>query len=123
MPQYMLLIYLPGEAPPPREAAESELPRWLAYTQALRDANALVSDNALQPVETATTVRVRSGETMLADGPFAETDEVLSGYYVIDVADLDAALGWAARIPSAPRGSVEVRPIMVFPDGDAPGAP
>ncbi len=67
----------------------------------------------LQPVDTATTVRVQGGETLLTDGPFAETKEVFGGYYVIDVPDLDQAIAFAARIPSARLGgSIEVRPIV-----------
>jgi len=76
-----------------------------------------VADDALQGVETATTVRIQHGERVVADGPFAETREVLGGYYLLDVPDLDAALDWAARCPGSKYGSVEVRPIMVF---DAP---
>jgi len=70
--------------------------------------------NALEPIETATTVQVRDGETILTDGPFAETKEILGGYYLIDVPDLDAALGWAAKMPNIAYGKVEVRPIVVF---------
>jgi hypothetical protein len=116
MPQYMLLIYAPAEGGPAPEELQAEMPRWFEYTQALQDAGALVSGDALQPVDSATTVRVRGGETLTTDGPFAETKEILGGYYIIDVPDLDAALDWAAKIPSAPYGSTEVRPVMVFPD-------
>lgn len=118
MPQYMLLICNPTEGLSPDEA-QAEMPKWMAYTQALSDEGAFVSGDALQPVGTATTVRVRGDERLVTDGPFAETKEALAGYYVIDVADLDAALDWAARIPSATRGSVEVRPVMVFEDQPA----
>jgi hypothetical protein len=113
MPQYMLLICNPIEGLSPDEA-QAEMPKWIAYTQALSDEGAYVSGDALQPVGTATTVRVRGGDRLVTDGPFAETKEALAGYYVIDVADVHAALDWAARIPSATRGSVEVRPIQVF---------
>ena len=75
---------------------------------------AMKGGNALQFPETATTVRVRNDETLLTDGPFAETKEILGGYYLIDVDDLDAALGWAAKMPNITYGSVEVRPIVVF---------
>ena len=112
MPEYALLIYVPAEGPPPEAR---DLAPWFAYTQALRDSGALRESNPLEMTDTATTVRVRDGETVVTDAPFAETREVLGGYYVIDVADLDAALKWAARIPSAPYGSVEVRPVMVLP--------
>jgi hypothetical protein len=101
---------------------QAEMPRWFEYTQALQDAGVMVAGDALQPIDTATTVRVRDGETLITDGPFADTKEALGGYYIIDVADLDAALKWAARIPNVTRGSVEVRPVMVFSDSDAPAA-
>ena len=68
----------------------------------------------LQPVAMATTVRVADGDTLVTDGPFAETKEILGGYYIVDVPTLDEALKWAAKMPSAPYGSVEVRPVMVF---------
>ena len=114
MPQYALLVYVPAEGGPP--ADERQLRRWFDYTQALREADALVADDALEMTHSSTTVRVRGGETLVSQGPFAETEEVLGGYYVIDVPDIDAAVEWAARIPSAPSGSVEVRPIMVLPE-------
>ncbi|MCW2994379.1 MAG: YciI family protein [Conexibacter sp.] len=86
----------------------------MTFTQDLRQSGALVAGDGFQGTETATTVRVRDAETQLTDGPFAETDEVLSGYYLIDVADLEAAVAWAAKIPGASYGSVEVRPVRVF---------
>ncbi len=116
MPQYMLLIHAPVEGRPSPEEMQAALPRWNEYTDALRESGALVAGDALQPIETATTVRVRDGETIITDGPFAETKEALGGYYIIDVADLDAALGWAARIPNVSSGSVEVRPVWAFDD-------
>jgi hypothetical protein len=118
VPQYMLLIYSPAEGGPSPEEMQAEMPRWFEYTQALQDSGAMVAGDALQPIDTATTVRVRDGETVITDGPFAETKEILGGYYIVDVPDLDAALQWAARIPNAPYGSVEVRPVMVFSDTD-----
>lgn len=69
---------------------------------------------ALQPSQTATTVRLKDGERVVTDGPFAETREVLGGFYMIDVSDLDTALDWAARCPGAKYGSMEIRPIMEF---------
>jgi hypothetical protein len=119
MPQYMLLIYVPGDARRSPEEMEAEMPRWFEYTQALQDAGVLRSGDALHPVESATTVRVRDGETLVTDGPFAETTEVLGGYYVIEVPDVETAREWAAKIPSAPYGSVEIRPVMVFADAPA----
>jgi hypothetical protein len=118
----MLLIYSPTEGGPSPEEAQAELPRWFEYTQQLQESGAMVAGDALESVTTATTVRVRDGERLTTDGPFAETKEVLGGYYIIDVADLDAALSWAERIPSVGYGSVEVRPVMVFDQAEAPNA-
>ena len=114
MPQYMLLIYGPADGGPSPEEMQAELPKWYEYTQALQDAGVMVAGDALQPTETATTVRVRNDETLVADGPFAETKEALGGYYILDVPDLDEALKWAAKMPNIAYGSVEVRPVMVF---------
>jgi hypothetical protein len=122
MSQFMLLIYAPVEGGPTPEELQAEMPRWWEYGQALEDAGAWVAGNALQPTDAARTVRVRGGARQVTDGPFAGTAEVLTGYYVIEAADIAAAEEWAAKIPSAPYGSVEVRPIMVFPDAEpAPG--
>jgi hypothetical protein len=77
-------------------------------------AGVLLGGEGLQPTATATTVRVRDGETLLTDGPFAETREQLGGYYLLDCADLDEANRWAARIPDANGGAVEVRPVMDY---------
>ena len=89
------------------------MPEYMAYTQALSDAGALVDANQLQPAGTATTVRVRKGETLVTDGPFIETKETLGGYYLIDVETLDEALEWAAKIPSARFGHIEIRPVVM----------
>ena len=90
------------------------MPKWFEYTTALQESGAMVAGDALEPIDTATTVRVRDGETVISDGPFAETKEALGGYYLVDVPDLDAALAWAAKIPNVGYGSVEVRPVVVF---------
>lgn len=108
--QYLLLIYTPTADV--AEPATHEA--WMEFTARLAQSGAMVGGDALQGVETAQTVRVREGETLVTDGPFAETAEMLAGYYLIDVPDLDAALGWAAQIPSVGYGSIEVRPVMVF---------
>ena len=113
MPEYMLLIYVPPDGAPPEA---QELQPWFDFTAALKEAGAHRADNPLELTASATTVRVREGETQVSDGPFAETKEVLGGYYLIDVPDRDEAHKWAERIPSAPYGSVEVRPIMELPD-------
>jgi hypothetical protein len=83
-----------------------------AYTEDMRSRGVFVAGDALQPTSTATTVRERNGDRLVTDGPFAETKEQLGGYYVIEVDSLDDALDWAARIPSAKLGSIEVRPVM-----------
>jgi hypothetical protein len=113
--KYMLLLYVPAEA---RDDANARAPmeEWFAYSRALGESGSLVAGDALEGLDTATTVRVREGETLVSDGPFAETKEMLGGYYLIDVPDLDAALQWAAKVPNAPYGSVEVRPLMVLPE-------
>jgi hypothetical protein len=114
MPQYLLLIYHdPADAPAPEQQA-AMMPEWSAYTERLGESGAMRGGNALESAETATTVRVRDGETLVSDGPFAETKEILGGYYLIDVPDLDTALGWAAKMPNISYGSVEVRPVVVF---------
>src|SRR5690242_4593916 len=105
----MMLLFVPDRSPEER-AAES--PQWMAYTQELHDSGAFVSGEALQGNETATLLRVRDGETQLTDGPFAEAKEYLAGYYVIEAEDLDGALAWAAKVPNASYGTVEVRPVL-----------
>jgi hypothetical protein len=114
--QYMLAIYGDERAAEsmPREEMTAIINAYMAFTQALRDANVWVASNRLRPTLAATSVRVTDGKTQLLDGPFAETKEQLGGYYLIDVPDLDAALSWAARSPAARYGTVEVRPIWVM---------
>ncbi|GAA2690655.1 YciI family protein [Nonomuraea recticatena] len=109
--KYMLLIYS-GATTDPACGVED----WMAYDKAVREAGIRVSSESLADLTTATTVTVGpSGERTVTDGPFAETREVLGGYYVIDVPDLDVALDWAARCPGArDGGSVVVRPIADF---------
>ena len=112
--EYLLLIYGDPTEAPAEAQSDEHMQRWFTYTQDLENAGVMKGGNALQFPETATTVRVRNDETLLTDGPFAETKEILGGYYLIDVADLDAALAWAAKMPNITYGSVEVRPIVVF---------
>jgi hypothetical protein len=85
---------------------------WTGYIEALAQSGVMVSAGGLQPPDTATTVRVEDGRRVVQDGPFADTKEQLGGYFVIDVDDLDAALMWAQRCPSAGYASVEVRPLL-----------
>ena len=88
--------------------------KYFAFTQDAKDKGVYIGGNALQPTTTATTVRVRDGKTITSDGPFTETKEQIGGYYLFECKDLDEAISWAARIPSATNGSIEVRPIRVF---------
>jgi hypothetical protein len=120
MPQYMLLLYGPGEDRPSPEEMTAEMPKWNAFTESLQEAGVMRAGDALHPAESATTVRVRNGETQITDGPFAETKEILGGYYLIECPDLDTALKHAARVPLVDRGSVEVRPVVDF--SQIPGA-
>ncbi len=93
---------------------DAEMQQWFAFTEELTNAGKNLGGEALNPVETATTVRVRDGKTVTVDGPFAETKETLGGFYIIEAENLDEAIAWAEKIPSAPTGSVEIRPIMEF---------
>ena len=114
--QYVLTIYLdesaaqsmtPDEALATTEGYES-------LTAELKQAGIFLAGEGLQATSTATTVRVRDGEPLLTDGPFAETREQLAGFYLLECADLDEAIRWAAKIPSATRGSIEVRPVIDY---------
>ena len=111
--QYMLLIYSDdaGEAAAQAMPPETRYAPWIAYTQALREAGAMVGGNPLAPPATATTIRLRNGRRQVQDGPVAASKEQLGGYYLIEAPDLDTALAWAARCPAAAYGSIEVRPI------------
>jgi hypothetical protein len=114
--KYMLLLVSdPADEPTPdSETFEPYMGEWYAYSQALAEAGAMVSGEALQGTDTASTVQVRDGKRIVTDGPFIESKEVIGGFYVIDVANLDEALEWAARIPNAHFGTIEVRPVMEF---------
>jgi hypothetical protein len=115
--QYMLLIYDEEDAAT-RSMTEEErnafMGEYFAYTESLRAAGKFVAGDALQGISTATSVRVRNGDRLVTDGPFAETKEQLGGYYLIEAESLDEALDWAARIPSARLGTIEVRPLVVW---------
>ena len=112
--QYMLLIYGDqGTWEARSDAEQSALMK--EYGQLSRDLQAqdkLRSGEELQPVTTATTVRVRGGDAIVTDGPFADTKEVLGGFYIIDADSLDEAIEWAERIPDARDGTIEVRPVV-----------
>lgn len=114
--KYLLLLYSSSEAGPQTEEENAaQMPRWFSYTEDLASAGVLVGGEPLQGIDTATTVRNRDGKTSHTDGPFAETKEILGGYYLIDTDNLDTALDWAAKCPLADWGSVEVRPLMELP--------
>jgi hypothetical protein len=114
--RYLLMIYTPEIDPTsmPRDEAAAEEAAYNAFTTEARDRGVMVGGEALAPTTTATTVRVRGDETLITDGPYAETKEALGGYYLLDVKDLDEALELAAKIPGAARGAIEVRPIWEF---------
>jgi hypothetical protein len=125
--RYLILIYdeetaNPSPAPPDPVVFQQISDAYNAYSQMLRDRGAFVAGEALQPVTTATTVRVRDDQTLTTDGPFAETKEALGGFYLVEARDLDEALEFAAACPGARFGSIEVRPIWEF-ESDAMSAP
>jgi hypothetical protein len=98
----------------PQDTADAFMQEYFGFTDAIRKSGHYLGGEALQPVSTATTIRVRNGRTSTTDGPFAETKEQLGGFYLIEARDLNDAIQVAARIPSARLGCVEVRPIMEF---------
>jgi hypothetical protein len=112
--QYMLLIYDDEQAWASLPEAERNgmFAEYGAFTKELQDKGALVAGDQLQPTGSATTVRIRKGDELVTDGPFAETKEQLGGYYLIEAESVDEALEWAAKIPSARYGSIEVRPLV-----------
>ena len=104
--KYLCLVY--GEEPALQSCPDSDC---LAFDAAARTSGHCIASEALQPVSTATTVRVRNGKVLVTDGPFAETKEQLAGFYLVEARDLNEAIQLAAKIPPAKYGSVEVRPI------------
>jgi hypothetical protein len=112
--RYALLIYASEQdwATQTEEHAQAVNQEYMAFTKDIIDRGLMKGGEALQATATATTVRVRDGETLTTDGPFAETKDQLGGFYLVDCKDLDEAIEVAARIPDARRGSIEVRPIM-----------
>lgn len=113
--QYMLIMTETAEVFAERndpEKAPAYWGAWNAFIGAMAQSGIVVNGDGLQGPHTATTVRVRDGKRVVQDGPFADSKEQLGGYFIIEVPDLDAALGWAARSPSAAYASVEVRPVL-----------
>jgi hypothetical protein len=123
--RYLFLLYGPDEPLPAPGSPEGQqmISEWRAATEAMARAGVLIDCGPLQPPAAATTVSVRDGETLLTDGPAAEIKEQFGGYTLIDCADLDEALRWAATVPTALHGKVEVRPVVQIPDGDPAGVP
>jgi hypothetical protein len=115
--KYVLLLY--GDEGrwanmTPEEVAE-DVERWSAFGQELTGSGAFVAGEGLDPTTSAITVRIKDGEVVHTDGPFAETREQLGGFYLLECPDLDAALAWAAKVPDlGESGSVEVRPVMDY---------
>lgn len=113
MAQYMMLVYRQEvDAAEQAEREREMMPVFVELHRSLREAGLLVGVQRLHSTESATSVRVRDGETEITDGPFAVTKEFLAGYYILDCANLDEALKHAARVPAARYGTVEVRPVM-----------
>jgi hypothetical protein len=116
--QYLLLIYEPEVGAPSSatdDAAMAEHQAYGAFTAETRERKQFIAGEALEPTSTATSVRIRDGQTFITDGPFAETKEALGGFYLLECRDLDEAIEMAAKIPAAKRGTIEVRPIWTLP--------
>ena len=113
--KYMLLIYLDEQKPLSEAERQECYAESTQLAQELHSNGKYLSANPLHPTSMATSVRVRDGKRLVTDGPFAETREQLGGYFLIDAKDLDEALGIAARIPMARKGTVEVRPVIEIP--------
>jgi hypothetical protein len=114
--KYILLIYSDEqhEANMTKEESEAWMGEYWSYTDALHKAGVNLGGEALHPTSTATTVRVKNGKLITTHGPFTETKEQLGGFYMVECKNLDEAIEWASKIPSARVGSIEVRPIMEF---------
>jgi hypothetical protein len=116
--KYLLLIYNdPASMPTTAAEGEKMMNDYGVFTQEIVASGEMAGGDALQGIETATSVRVRNGKTSTTDGPYAETKEHIGGYYIVDVKDLDRALELAAKIPGASTGGIEVRPLMEYSAG------
>ena len=119
--RYALLIYVePWESTPEQDAQVMEA--YNAFSREAAEAGVMRGGEALHEAKMATSVRVRDGQVLVTDGPFAETKEEFGGFYMVEAANLDEAIKWAAKIPGAARGTIEVRPIVEFPNPEE-GAP
>jgi hypothetical protein len=114
--RYLLLIYQneAEHAKLSQEDLSAEYGAYMAFGEEIQKKGVFLSGEALMPTNTATTVRVRGGKTLNTDGPFAETKEQLGGFYLLNCKDLDEAIQFAAKVPAATDGSIEIRPIMEF---------
>jgi hypothetical protein len=114
--RYLMLIYTREQDEVEAAPAEQEavMEAYFAFSKEVREGGVMLGGEALQPTTTATTVRVREGKILTADGPFAETKEQLGGYYMLECPNLDEAIEWAAKIPGAKHGSIEIRPLVEF---------
>jgi len=114
--RYLCLIYDEEKKVGAMSKSESDafMGEYFAFTDGIKKSGHYLGGEALEPVQTATTVRIRNGKVSTTDGPFAETKEQLGGYYIINARDLNDAIQVASKIPSARLGTVEVRPIMEF---------
>ena len=112
--RYMLLIYSGvGAGPEPNsEEAMAEMQEWFAYTESLEEAGVLLGGDPLHPAQSAVTVRAHDGAVETTDGPFAETKEILGGYYIIEVDSAEEAIAWGSKIPTVRYGSIEVRRVL-----------
>lgn len=112
--KYMLLIYDDEQVWAKMGASEQQklFGEYMTFTESIKKSGQYVSGAPLQPIATATSVRIRNDKQLVTDGPFAETHEQLGGYYMIDARDLDEAIGIARRIPSVRLGTIEIRPVM-----------
>ena len=111
--KYLLLIYSneAEDAKMTPEEQQANMNAYWAFTKELNESGNNLGGEALQPISSATSVRVRDGQTITSDGPFAETKEQLGGFYMVNADNLDDAIQWAAKIPGAQHGTIEVRPI------------
>lgn len=116
--KYALLLYADESVQPDYSTPEgaAEMQQWFEFSTELTEAGAMLGGEALQDAATASTVQIRNGKTITADGPFAETKEAFGGFYLIEADDLDAAIAWAEKVPNVGYGTVEIRPLMEFPD-------
>lgn len=117
--KYMLLLYAnPSQVPhfTPEEGRAAKQ-SWFDLLADMEAAGVYLSNHGLAPVTHATTVQVRNGETVATPGPFAQTDAQLGGYFLLDCKNLDEAVGWAAKLPYAKGGLIEIRPVITYAEG------